>query len=167
LGNVFRALTVEENLEMGAIGRRGLDLRSRIDSMFTLFPVLAERRRQKAGSMSGGERQMVAMARALVPEPQILLLDEPSAGLAPRFVDAIFSKIVDINRTGVTILMVEQNARRALAMSDRGYVLDLGRNRFEGPGRELLDDPKVSELYLGGGRRLDDADGSGIASREI
>jgi ABC-type branched-subunit amino acid transport system ATPase component len=126
--------------------------------MFDLFPILAERRRQKAGSMSGGERQMVAMARALIPEPDILLLDEPSAGLAPRFVDAIFAKIVDINRTGVTLLMVEQNARRALAMSDRGYVLDLGRNAFEGPGRELLDDPKVSELYLGGSRRIDDAE---------
>lgn len=149
LGNVFGTLTVEENLEMGAIGRRNLDVRERIEAMFTLFPVLAERRRQKAGSMSGGERQMVAMARALIPEPEILLLDEPSAGLAPRFVDVIFAKIQDINRTGVTILMVEQNARRALAMSGRGYVLDLGRNRFEGPGRELLHDPKVSDLYLG------------------
>ena len=160
LGNVFGTLTVEENLEMGAIGRRGLNLRGRIDAMYDLFPILAERRRQKAGSMSGGERQMVAMARALIPEPDILLLDEPSAGLAPRFVDAIFAKIVDINRAGVTILMVEQNARRALAMSDRGYVLDLGRNRFEGRGPDLLHDPKVGELYLGGTRRIDDAAGS-------
>lgn len=158
LANVFGTLTVEENLEMGAAGRRGLDVRSRIDAMYALFPILSERRRQKAGLMSGGERQMVAMARALVPEPQILLLDEPSAGLAPRFVDVIFGKIVDINQTGVTILMVEQNARRALAMSHRGYVLDLGRNRFEGPGKELLNDPKVIELYLGGGRRIDDAE---------
>lgn len=164
LDNVFRALTVEENLEMGAIGRRGLNVGDRIGAMFDLFPILAARRRQKAGSMSGGERQMVAMARALIPEPDILLLDEPSAGLAPRFMDAIFAKIVDINRTGVSLLMVEQNARRALAMSDRGYVLDLGRNRFEGPGRELLNDPKVSELYLGGSRRIDHTDGSGIAS---
>ncbi|HEY8686048.1 MAG TPA: ATP-binding cassette domain-containing protein, partial [Chloroflexota bacterium] len=124
---------------------------------YELFPRLAERRRQRAGSMSGGERQMVAMARALVPEPQILLLDEPSAGLAPRFVDVIFAKIVDINRSGVTILMVEQNARRALAMSHRGYVLDLGQNRFQGAGKELLADPKVGELYLGGGRRIDGA----------
>jgi ABC-type branched-subunit amino acid transport system ATPase component len=114
--------------------------------------------------MSGGERQMVAMARALIPEPDVLLLDEPSAGLAPRFVDAIFAKIVDINRTGVTLLLVEQNARRALALSDRGYVLDLGRNRYEGPGHELLNDPKVSELYLGGSRRIDDAEDSPIAS---
>ena len=101
--------------------------------------------------MSGGERQMVAMARALMPDPQILLLDEPSAGLSPAFVDAIFERVEQINETGVTILMVEQNARRALAMSDRGYVLDLGANRFEGAGPELLADPKVAELYLGGG----------------
>lgn len=157
LANVFGTLTVEENLEMGAVGRRGLDVRSRMEALYELFPILSERRRQKAGLMSGGERQMVAMARALVPEPQVVLLDEPSAGLAPRFVDVIFAKIVDINRTGVTILMVEQNARRALAMSHRGYVLDLGRNRFEGPGKELLDDPMVGELYLGGGRRIEDA----------
>jgi ABC-type branched-subunit amino acid transport system ATPase component len=167
LGNVFATLSVEENLEMGAVGRRGLDVRSRIDVMYALFPLLAERRRQKAGSMSGGERQMVAMARALIPEPTILLLDEPSAGLAPRFVDAIFTKIVEINRTGVTILMVEQNARRALAMSHRGYVLDLGRNRFEGPGRDLLNDPKVGELYLGGGRRAEDARESTNTEGEI
>ena len=105
--------------------------------------------------MSGGERQMVAMARALMPDPQVLLLDEPSAGLAPAFVEAIFEKVEDINRAGVTIVMVEQNARRALAMSDRGYVLDLGADRFEGPGKELLDDPKVAELYLGGTARID------------
>ena len=102
--------------------------------------------------MSGGERQMVAMGRALMPDPEILLLDEPSAGLAPAFVDAIFEKVIDVNRVGVTVLMVEQNARRALGMSHRGYVLDLGKNRFEGPGRELLEDPKVAELYLGGAR---------------
>ena len=106
--------------------------------------------------MSGGERQMVAMARALMPDPQVLLLDEPSAGLAPAFVDAIFEKTEEVNRAGVTIVMVEQNARRALAMSDRGYVLDLGTDRFEGPGQELLDDPKVAELYLGGTARIDE-----------
>jgi ABC-type branched-subunit amino acid transport system ATPase component len=100
--------------------------------------------------MSGGERQMVAMARALMPAPEILLLDEPSAGLSPQFVDVIFEKVAEINGHGVTVLMVEQNARRALAMSARGYVLELGRNRFEGPGRELLDDPRVAQLYLGG-----------------
>jgi branched-chain amino acid transport system ATP-binding protein/neutral amino acid transport system ATP-binding protein len=100
---------------------------------------------------------MVAMARALMPDPQVLLLDEPSAGLAPAFVDAIFEKIADVNRTGVTIVMVEQNARRALAMSDRGYVLDLGANRFEGSGEKLLADEKVTELYLGGGGRIEAA----------
>jgi ABC-type branched-subunit amino acid transport system ATPase component len=98
---------------------------------------------------------MLAMARALMPDPKVLLLDEPSAGLAPAFVEAIFEKVRDINQAGVTVVMVEQNAHRALAMSHRGYVLDLGRNRFEGPGSELLDDPKVAELYLGGTARID------------
>jgi ABC-type branched-subunit amino acid transport system ATPase component len=100
--------------------------------------------------MSGGERQMVAIARALMPEPSVLLLDEPSAGLAPILVDAMFAQIREINRAGPSILMVEQNARQALALSDRGYVLDLGRNRHEGRGRDLIDDPRVAELYLGG-----------------
>jgi neutral amino acid transport system ATP-binding protein len=150
LANVFPSLTVEENLELGALGRRGSDRRVRAARMYELFPRLAERRRQAAGTMSGGERQMVAMARALMPEPEVLLLDEPSAGLAPRFADAIFEQVAEINRAGTTILMVEQNARRALALSHRGYVLDLGRDRFEGRGRELLEDPKVAELYLGG-----------------
>jgi neutral amino acid transport system ATP-binding protein len=150
LDNVFPTLTVEENLEMGAIAGRDVDRGERMDAMYELFPRLAERRRQTAGTMSGGERQMVAMARALMPAPAVLLLDEPSAGLAPAFVDAIFDQVLEVNRVGVTVLMVEQNARRALAMSHRGYVLDLGSNRFEGPGRELLGDPKVAELYLGG-----------------
>ena len=150
LDNVFPTLTVEENLEMGAIAGRDIDRGARMDVMYELFPRLAERRRQPAGTMSGGERQMVAMARALMPDPAVVLLDEPSAGLAPAFVDAIFDQVLEINRAGVTVLMVEQNARRALAMSHRGYVLDLGANRFEGPGRALLDDPKVAELYLGG-----------------
>jgi len=130
--------------------------RERIERMYTLFPRLGERKGQDAGTMSGGERQMVAMAKALMPDPSVLLLDEPSAGLAPAFVDAIFEKIADVNSEGVTILMVEQNATRALAMSDRGYVLDLGKERFEGPGKELIADPKVAELYLGGGSRIDD-----------
>jgi ABC-type branched-subunit amino acid transport system ATPase component len=153
LDNVFPSLTVEENLEMGSLDRE--QTAAQIDRMSELFPRLGERRRQVAGTMSGGERQMVAMARALMPDPRVLLLDEPSAGLAPAFVEAIFQKIEDINRAGVTIVMVEQNARRALAMSDRGYVLDLGANRFAGPGRELLADPKVAELYLGGTARVD------------
>ena len=152
LDNVFPTLTVEENLEMGAIAGRDASRAERMDAMYELFPRLAERRRQPAGTMSGGERQMVAMARALMPSPDVLLLDEPSAGLAPAFVDAIFDQVLEVNRVGVTVLMVEQNARRALAMSHRGYVLDLGSNRFEGPGRELLEDPKVAELYLGGAR---------------
>ena len=151
LDNVFPTLTVQENLELGALGGQDVDRRERMESMFELFPRLAERRGQQAGTMSGGERQMVAMARALMPEPAVLLLDEPSAGLAPSFVEAIFEKVADVNRAGVSVLMVEQNARRALAMSDRGYVLDVGKNRFEGRGDELLDDPKVAELYLGGG----------------
>jgi neutral amino acid transport system ATP-binding protein len=153
LDNVFESLTVDENLQMGALEQR--TARDRMDSMYDLFPRLGERRKQVAGTMSGGERQMLAMARALIPEPQILLLDEPSAGLAPAFVEAIFAKIAEINRHGVTLVMVEQNARRALGMSTRGYVLDLGQNRFEGRGEELLGDPKVAELYLGGTARLD------------
>jgi neutral amino acid transport system ATP-binding protein len=153
LDNVFRSLTVEENLEMGSLDRSRT--KEQTERMYELFPRLGERRSQAVGTMSGGERQMVAMARALMPDPQVLLLDEPSAGLAPAFVEAIFEKIEDVNRAGVTIVMVEQNARRALGMSDRGYVLDLGANRFEGPGRELLTDPKVAELYLGGTARID------------
>jgi ABC-type branched-subunit amino acid transport system ATPase component len=155
LDNVFKSLTVEENLEMGSLDRSRTD--EQIEHMYSLFPRLGERRTQAAGTMSGGERQMVAMARALMPEPQVLLLDEPSAGLAPAFVDAIFEKTQEVNQSGVTIVMVEQNARRALAMSDRGYVLDLGKDRFEGPGRQLLEDPKVAELYLGGTGRIDAA----------
>jgi neutral amino acid transport system ATP-binding protein len=154
LDNVFPTLTVNENLELGALDRSRTD--ERIARMHELFPRLGERRAQVTGTMSGGERQMVAMARALMPDPQVLLLDEPSAGLAPAFVDAIFEKIAEINREGVTIVMVEQNARRALAMSDRGYVLDLGTNRFEGSGNDLLSDQKVAELYLGGSGRLDE-----------
>jgi len=153
LDNIFQSLTVEENLEMGALDWSRA--RERIEAMHELFPRLGERRTQTAGTMSGGERQMLAMARALMPEPEVLLLDEPSAGLAPAFVEAIFAKVEEINNHGVTIVMVEQNARRALGMSDRGYVLDLGQNRFEGPGKELLEDPKVADLYLGGTARID------------
>ena len=147
--NVFESMTVLENLELGATPRPGIAVRPRIEALLALFPRLAERRRQAVGTMSGGERQMVAMARALMPEPAVLLLDEPSAGLAPLFVDAMFEQVQAINRAGVTILMVEQNARRALALSHRGYVLDLGQNRFAGEGRALLEDPRLAELYLG------------------
>jgi len=153
LDNVFPSLTVEENLEVGSLDRSRT--RARIGDMYEVFPRLGERRTQAAGTMSGGERQMLAMARALMPKPHVLLLDEPSAGLAPAFVEATFEKVREINEVGVTVVMVEQNARRALAMSDRGYVLDLGQNRFQGPGAELLEDTKVAELYLGGTARLD------------
>ena len=157
---LFAPMTVLENLELGAyLNKDGKARRDDFERVYTLFPLLHERRSQLAGTLSGGERQMVAMARALMPDPTVLLLDEPSAGLAPALVDAIFERIIEINRAGVTLVMVEQNARRALAMSDRGYVLDVGTNRFEGRGSELLDDPKVAELYLGGTARLDRADG--------
>ena len=143
--NVFPSLTVAENLEMGLAAAPNRPLNRRFDAMYALFPRLAERRRQKVDTMSGGERQMVAMARALMPEPSVLLLDEPSAGLAPLLVDAMFEQIRAINREGITVLMVEQNARAALALSDRGYVLDLGRNVHEGRGREMtFDDPRIA-----------------------
>jgi ABC-type branched-subunit amino acid transport system ATPase component len=134
---------------MGLAAAPNRPLKRRFEAMYALFPRLAERRRQKVGTMSGGERQMVAMARALMPEPSVLLLDEPSAGLAPLLVDAMFEQIRAINKEGIAILMVEQNARQALALSDRGYVLDLGRNAHEGRGRDMIDDLCIAELYLG------------------
>lgn len=152
--NVFPSMTVEENVELGLTPRRGAGA-ARTQEVFELFPQLAARRRQAAGTLSGGERQMLAMARTLAAAPDVVVLDEPSAGLSPIFVDAVFTKIAEINAAGTTILMVEQNARRALGMSHRGYVLDVGRNRFTGTGAELLGDSKVVELYLGGTGRLD------------
>jgi neutral amino acid transport system ATP-binding protein len=151
LGNVFPRMSVAENLEIGAMPVRNRAA-ERIERMFDVFPMLRERRRQRAGTMSGGQRQMLALARALITEPKLLLLDEPSAGLSPKVVGEVFAKLAEINHLGVAILMVEQNARRSLAMSDYAYVLELGCNRFEGPGRELLNDPKIGELYLGGAR---------------
>ena len=147
--NVFPSLTVEENLEMGAFVLRG-PTKSRKERVYELFPRLAERRHQRAGKMSGGERQMVAMGRALMLDPQLLLLDEPSAGLAPLLVDLIFDKVRAINATGVAILMVEQNARKSLELADHAYVLVGGRNGIDGTGAELLDDPEVGRLFLGG-----------------
>jgi len=147
--NVFPSLTVEENLEMGAFILDG-DLTERKERVYELFPLLRQRRRQRVGKMSGGERQMVAMGRALMLDPKLLLLDEPSAGLAPKLVDMIFERILDINQQGVAIIMVEQNAKKSLQIADRGYVLANGQNKFEGTGQELLNDPEVGRLYLGG-----------------
>jgi neutral amino acid transport system ATP-binding protein len=149
IANVFRSLTVEENLEMGAFVRT-VPLGPLKQKIYDAFPKLAERRKQQAGTLSGGERQMLAMGRAMMLDPKLLILDEPSAALSPILVDEIFAKIKDINQSGVSIILVEQNARKALAISDRGYVLDSGRDRYEGPGSQLLNDPKVGALYLGG-----------------
>ncbi len=146
--NVFPSLTIEENLQMGMF-LKPKEFSRRVNEMWDLFPMLAERRRQRAGSLSGGERQSVAMARALMMDPKVLLLDEPSAGLSPVRQDETFIRTRQINKTGVTIIMVEQNARRCLQICDRAYVLDQGKNAYEGPGRELANDPKVIELYLG------------------
>jgi len=146
--NVFPSLTIEENMQMGMF-LRPKEFQSRVAEIWDLFPVLGERRKQRAGSLSGGERQSVAMARALMMKPKVLLLDEPSAGLSPVRQDETFIRTREINKTGVTIIMVEQNARRCLQICDRAYVLDQGRNAYEGTGRELANDPKVIELYLG------------------
>jgi ABC-type branched-subunit amino acid transport system ATPase component len=148
---VFPQMTVFENLEMGAyIERDAARVAAALERVFALFPILAERRRQKAGTMSGGEQQMVAIGRALMTTPRLILLDEPSLGLSPKFVTLIFDRLVEMKHAGFTLMLVEQNAARALAIADRGYVLELGRNRFEGRGRELLEDPEVKRLYLGG-----------------
>jgi neutral amino acid transport system ATP-binding protein len=153
LDNVFPSLSVLENLEMGAFLRPDRT-REQLDKVFGWFPLLQDRRRQRAGTLSGGERQMLALARALMIDPQLLLLDEPSAGLAPVVVDGIFQKIREINESGISMVMIEQNARRSLALSHYAYVLDMGRNRFSGPGRDLLHDETVVDLYLGGRGRL-------------
>lgn len=146
--NVFPSLTIEENLQMG-IYLRPRAFRERFEFITGIFPTLGDRRAQRAGSLSGGERQMVAMARALMMEPSVLLLDEPSAGLSPVRQDETFVRTRRINKAGVSVIMVEQNARRCLQICDRAYVLDQGRNAYSGPGRELMNDPKVIELYLG------------------
>lgn len=147
--NVFVSMTVEENLEMGAFTRRD-DFRPTLDWVYGMFPPLLEKRHQKAGELSGGQRQMVAMGRALMSQPRLLMLDEPSAGLSPRYVLEIFEQIVAVNKTGVAILMVEQNARQALAFASRGFVLANGQNRFTGSGAELIADPDVAKSFLGG-----------------
>ncbi len=146
--NVFPSLTIQENLEMGCYQRPSA-FKERFDFVGELFPALLDRRGQRAGSLSGGERQMVAMGRALMMEPSVLLLDEPSAGLSPVLQDEVFVQTRRINRAGVSVVMVEQNASRCLQICDRGYVLDQGRNAYTGTGAELAKDPKVIELYLG------------------
>lgn len=146
--NVFPSLTVSENLEMGSY-LAPQRFKERLDFVCEMFPRLAERIGQRAGSLSGGERQMLAMGRALMMEPQVLLLDEPSAGLSPVLQDQVFIRTKQINDSGVAIVMVEQNAARCLQICDRGYVLDQGRNAYTDTGRNLLNDPKVIELYLG------------------
>ncbi len=151
---VFTQMTVRENLEMGAyLEPDKATIRASMDYVFSLFPRLGERPRQLAGTMSGGEQQMLSMGRALMMRPRMMMLDEPSLGLSPRFVDEVFDKVVEMARGGLTVMLVEQNAARALEISDRGYVLELGRNRYQGSGRELLDNPEVRTMYLGGGVR--------------
>lgn len=147
--NVFTSMSVHENLEMGAFVRRD-DISDTLDEIYEMFPDLKAKRRQPAGELSGGQRQMVAMGRALMSKPKLLMLDEPSAGLSPRYMMEIFEQVVRINAAGVGILMVEQNARQALAFATKGFVLTNGQNRFTGTGQELLDDPDVAKSFLGG-----------------
>ena len=147
--NVFTTMSVQENLEMGAFVRRD-DISDTLDSVYGMFPDLKEKRHQSAGELSGGQRQMVAMGRALMSNPTLLMLDEPSAGLSPRYVGEIFDQILKVSAAGVGILMVEQNARRALGFATRGFVLAGGKNLFTGTGKELLDDPEVAQSFLGG-----------------
>jgi len=147
--NVFPSLTITENLEMGAYQLKKAQIAQRKDEVIGLFPKLGERAKQRAGLLSGGERQMLAMGRALMMQPTVLLLDEPSAGLSPAYQGEVFENVLAINTTGVSIVMVEQNAQRCLRISDRAYVLDNGKNAYEGSGHDLLTDPKVIELYLG------------------
>ena len=150
--NVFPSLSVQENLEMGAFVRDD-DFRPRLEEIYQLFPPLREKKSQPAGTLSGGQRQMVAMGKAMMLEPKILLLDEPTAGLSPKFRGEIFATVRKINATGIPILMVEQNAKQALGIANRGYVLVDGHNRFEGTGHDLLNDPEVAEMFLGGGSK--------------
>jgi ABC-type branched-subunit amino acid transport system ATPase component len=150
VANVFTTLSVEENLEMGAFTLPKGELEAGKQRIYDMFPRLRERRRQAVGKMSGGERQLVAMGSALMLEPRLLLLDEPTAALSPKLVDEIFERVARINESGIAIMMVEQNARQSLQMAHRGYVLANGENRHEGTGKELLEDPNVGRLYLGG-----------------
>ena len=147
--NVFTGMTVEENLEMGAFLRND-NIKNTIDQIYELFPVLKEKRNQSTGELSGGQRQQVAFGRALMTMPKILMLDEPTAGVSPIVMDELFSRIIEVGKTGVGILMVEQNAKQALSIADRGYVLVNGKNSREGTGQELLNNPDVRKSFLGG-----------------
>jgi branched-chain amino acid transport system ATP-binding protein len=147
--NIFTSLTVEENLEMGAFLRRD-DIRVTMEQIFDLFPILRDKRKQAAGELSGGQRQQVAVGRALMTQPKVLMLDEPTAGVSPIVMDELFDRIIEVARTGISILMVEQNARQALEIAHRGYVLVQGTNRFTDTGAALLADPDVRKSFLGG-----------------
>lgn len=147
--NIFTTMTVEENLEMGAFIRTD-DISSTMEQVFKLFPILREKRSQAAGELSGGQRQQVAVGRALMTQPKVLMLDEPTAGVSPIVMDELFDRIIEVARTGIPILMVEQNARQALEIADKGYVLVQGRNAYTGTGKELLADPEVRKSFLGG-----------------
>ncbi len=150
LNNVFPSLLVKENLEMGGYTENGATVRKKIGEAGELFPILKEKRKQRAGTMSGGERQMLAMARALMTDPELLLLDEPSAGLSPKVAQAVFEKIVEIHQRGTAIVIVEQDAYQSLGISDRGYVLAMGKNEFEDEADKILDNERIREAYLGG-----------------
>lgn len=147
--NIFTSMSVEENLEMGAFIRRD-DIRATMEQVYDLFPILREKRRQAAGELSGGQRQQVAVGRALMTEPKVLMLDEPTAGVSPIVMDELFDRIIEVSRTGIPILMVEQNARQALEIANKGYVMVQGRNAYTGTGQELLADPDVRKSFLGG-----------------
>jgi branched-chain amino acid transport system ATP-binding protein len=147
--NIFTSMTVEENLEMGAFIRLD-DFSGTMEQVYELFPILKEKRRQPAGELSGGQRQQVAVGRALMTQPKVLMLDEPTAGVSPIVMDELFDRIIEVARTGISILMVEQNARQALEIADKGYVLVQGRNAYTGTGKELLSDPEVRKSFLGG-----------------
>ena len=148
-GNVFTTMTVQENLEMGAFLRRD-DISASMERVFDLFPVLEEKRRQTAGELSGGQRQQVAIGRALMTQPDVLMLDEPTAGVSPIVMDELFDRILEVRQAGIAVLMVEQNARQALAIADRGFVLVTGENRHTGSGQALLANPEVRRSFLGG-----------------